>query len=723
MKKNKDDLRYIEDCFEKEQVTAPASLGEQAMFDKLNRNETEKHPVKMQRSKRKTVKSIVAVAACFAIIVGAGRGAYVFSMSGKAQPFDNMTGLCFFTSYRQLNNTMKEIDRKNNSLSPGDLFSVFDSRKYAVESDMAAEESAAVGNSASLTTADGAASFAVTNKQVDAVDEADIIKTDGRYIYYVPYGGAVKIYAAENGTASNVATISMDSNVNIEEMYLLDNTLIAVGTHFQYYTPPVDYGREVMLEENTEETEAPEIAVETTATQQSDATATTEAEPTEAPSATETEPPVETTTQQPETTTAPASDSQPPTLEDVDSDCAIALTYDITDRTAPVLTDYYEQSGTYLSSRITGGVLYLVSYYHNYDKKIPVCGTGGSCEQLPIDDIVAVEGCNGNDFAVIGAVDTAGGDSTQTKAILGVGSDIYCNESNLYLFGDIYEYSRHRFDYSANTKTQIVRYSLDGLSVTLAASARVDGTADNQFSLDEKDGYLRIATTSTDSQWNDTNNLYVLDEGLNEIGKVTGFANNEHIEAVRYVGDTAYVITFERTDPLFIIDLSNPAKPQITGEVKIDGFSTFLTPVDENTLLGIGYYTEENGYGGVYTDGLKLALFDVSDKNHPKVLDEASFPNAYSAAQETHKALVHNSEKGYYAIPLTVDTMMWNEYGEEIPLQLQYGNGILQFTLDGGRFSLKNFQANIETQRCTFIGDYLYAVSEDGDSIVSFPAP
>lgn len=726
MKKNNDDLEYIRSRFEAENAEAPPSLSEQALFDKLNRKETEKHPVKMPRSKRKTIKSIVAVAACFAIIVSAGSGVHVYRMSGKAIPFDNKPGMSFFTSYRQLNNTMKEIDRKNSYRNSSPFFSGFSNNKYAVDGEVALTENASELPAGGMEKTGNAVSHAETNKQVDAVDEADIIKTDGNYIYYIPNDmpniGTVKIYAAKDGKTELASEITVVGNVTMEEMYLLENTLVIVGTHNAYYANDYIYYDNVVVNDETPEEETNvAILVETTLPPETENETETEeaidvtdiTEPTEPETTTE-----ETTENTKEETTG---STNAPELDYIEDDRAIALTYDITDRTSPVLTDIYEQSGSYLSSRMTGGTLYLVSYYNNYDSKIPVCGTGGSCERLPIENIVAVDDCNAADYAVIGAVNTADGSSTQTNAVLGVGSDIYCNENNLYLFGSIYQYRDHYYNFNNGVQTQIVKCTLDGTNVELTASARVDGTTDNQFSLDEKDGNLRIATTSTNSNWEDTNNLYVLDEALNEIGKVTGFADNEHIEAVRYVGDTAYVITFERTDPLFIIDLSNPKKPTITGEVKIDGFSTFLTPVDENTLLGIGYYTEENDFGGVYTDGLKLALFDISDKNNPRVLDEASFPNAYSAAQQTHKALVHNSEKGYYAIPLTVDDVTWNGYGEEIPLQHQYDNGILQFTLDGGRFGLKNLQAAIEPQRCTFIGDYLYAVDANGETVVSFP--
>jgi uncharacterized secreted protein with C-terminal beta-propeller domain len=121
------------------------------------------------------------------------------------------------------------------------------------------------------------------------------------------------------------------------------------------------------------------------------------------------------------------------------------------------------------------------------------------------------------------------------------------------------------------------------------------------------------------------------------------------------MGDTAYVITYQAIDPLFVIDLSHPDDPEILGEVKIDGFSSQLVPIGNNKLLGIGYATGDNGYGGEYAAGLKLALFDTSDPTEPKVIDSREFENMDSPAQNTHLALTVNSEKGYYAIPYSVE--------------------------------------------------------------------
>ena len=676
MKKKNNDFEFIASKFNEENLQTPESLSEQAMWNKINSGEKANTVVKMGR-KTNRVKATIAVAACFIMLLAAGTGVYSAKIN-IPKPVAGMTGITSFGSYGQLEKTIKDINKKNNvnmlySIMYGDggfnksTDTIENSETNTSEAPTAATDENAVGFGG---TPDGTDSYAVTNKQVEAVDEADIIKTDGKYIYYMPGEDVIKIFSANDGDTALVSEIELPYYLYSGDMYVRGDKLLVIGSY--YYDDC--YGDDAILYRKAEE-------------------------PTEAAAG-----------------TVPA----PETV--YDETVTIVYTYDISDRTTPVLTEEYAQSGYYISSRMIGGYLYLISNAADESLYAPRCTADSEFEKLPIGNIVAVDGCDHTDFAVIGAIDTENGGSTQTKAILGVSSDVYCNEKNLYLTGDIYESSNNTFNYTTNYQTQVIKYSVDKTDIELVASARVDGLTNDQFSLDEKDGNLRIATTSTDSDWVDSNNLFVLDESLNEIGKVTGFAENEHIEAVRYVGDTAYVITFVQTDPLFVIDLSDPTAPAIQGEVKIDGFSSFLTPVDENTLLGIGYCTEENGYGGVYTDGVKLALFDVSDKTNPQVLDEKEYPGTESAAQYTHKALIKNSKAGYFAIPLYVYDYAWDEYGDMINISYPYQTGALKFEVKNGELEVENLTVsdNNNAGRCTYIGNYLYVLSTDGANIDAF---
>lgn len=106
-----------------------------------------------------------------------------------------------------------------------------------------------------------------------------------------------------------------------------------------------------------------------------------------------------------------------------------------------------------------------------------------------------------------------------------------------------------------------------------------------------------------------SNNLYVLDSGMRQIGRLEGLAPGERIYSVRYLGEMAYVVTFRETDPLFAIDLSDPRAPKVLGQLKIPGFSEYLHPLDDGLLLGIGQSVDERGTA----NGVKLSMFDVSD--------------------------------------------------------------------------------------------------------------
>lgn len=211
-------------------------------------------------------------------------------------------------------------------------------------------------------------------------------------------------------------------------------------------------------------------------------------------------------------------------------------------------------------------------------------------------------------------------------------------------------------------KTVIHKIAIKKNQLQYRTSGTVPGYVLNQFSMDEKDGYFRIATTKSRSwsQFNDKlqqsyNNLYILDENLNIVGKIERIAESERIYSVRFMQDRAYMVTFQRIDPLFVIDLKNPTQPKILGELKLPAFSTYLHPYDETTLIGLGKETEISQGGGVRTLSLKIALFDVSDVARPKVIDTYTFEkNSSSLAEYLHKAFLFSKEKNLLVIPVSL---------------------------------------------------------------------
>lgn len=228
--------------------------------------------------------------------------------------------------------------------------------------------------------------------------------------------------------------------------------------------------------------------------------------------------------------------------------------------------------------------------------------------------------------------------------------------------------------YDALTYTVINKVSLPTLAVQ--ANGRVPGTVNNQFSMDEYDNVLRVATTlsqngwwrdpmlvesGTDSigsdvaimprrwNWQTTNNIYTLDSDLDVLDTLEGLAEGETIQSARFMADRLYLVTFRQTDPFFVIDLSDPANIRKLGQLKIPGFSRYLHPYDENTIIGIGQDATETGR----QRGLKISLFDVSNVEHPEEVAKFVAEGEYSSstAEYEHKAFLFDKEKELLVIP------------------------------------------------------------------------
>lgn len=210
-------------------------------------------------------------------------------------------------------------------------------------------------------------------------------------------------------------------------------------------------------------------------------------------------------------------------------------------------------------------------------------------------------------------------------------------------------------DYRVTTQIHKFAISQPGTAV-YRASGQVEGTVLNQFSMSEKDGNLRIATTKPQLTENDRSESFVTimqekDEKLVGIGAVGNLGKGEQIYAVRFIGELGYVVTFRQTDPLYVIDLSDPTRPAIRGELKIPGFSNYLHPVGDDLLLGIGQDADDQGR----VKGLQVSMFDVSDPSAPKRLHQKTLGSrgSSSQAQFDHHAFLYWPPTGLLVIPLT----------------------------------------------------------------------
>jgi len=220
-------------------------------------------------------------------------------------------------------------------------------------------------------------------------------------------------------------------------------------------------------------------------------------------------------------------------------------------------------------------------------------------------------------------------------------------------------------------KTVIHKISISGNSIEYMATGEAPGYVLNQFSMDEYNDNFRIATT-TGNLWegNSANHLYVLDNNLKIIGKVEDLAKGEKIYSARFLGNRAYIVTFRKIDPLFVIDLSVPENPQVLGYLKVTGFSDYLHPYDENHIIGIGKETAGGNEKFAWYQGLKISLFDVSDVENPTEIGKITIGDRGTDSQALydHKAFLFDKEKNLLVIPISLaqinETFYESQYGD-----------------------------------------------------------
>ncbi|MBS3077293.1 beta-propeller domain-containing protein [Candidatus Pacearchaeota archaeon] len=271
-------------------------------------------------------------------------------------------------------------------------------------------------------------------------------------------------------------------------------------------------------------------------------------------------------------------------------------------------------------------------------------------------------------------------------------------------------------------KTVIHRVSVDGLGISAEAVGEVPGRVLNQFSMDEYDGTFRIATTTGgwDREENE-NGVYVLNLDLEIIGKLEGLAEGEQIYSARFMGGRAYMVTFRQTDPLFAIDLSNPENPRVLGELKVTGYSGYLQPYDENHLIGIGMEASESGR----VEGVKISLYDVTEMKNPEEIGKYEVEEKWSNSEATydHKAVLFDKEKNLLVIPVSYS----KEYSVAGQLWPNYENwqGAYVFNVDLNGIELKGKIAHEQDEkgdqywygggdyvrRSLYMDDVLYTIS------------
>lgn len=469
--------------------------------------------------------------------------------------------------------------------------------------------------------------YSTTNIQVENVDEADIVKTDGDYIYSISEDNVIITDVKDPKQPKVVATIKSEDDDIPEDIILYKDKLVVISTKGNQ-TQRYYYNNRM----NT-----------------------------------------------------------------------VVKIYNITSREKPVLTKSYEMYEPYYTSRCIDNVLYVISSgnLRKEDDKIVVGYNEDNMEkEMSIDKIKYLKDVKTTKQTLISTVDLNNetADIKLDSYLMNI-SNAYVSENAIYLLNQKYNNDSkipikllfgfkgvfgledyYEMDSESGYYTEIYKFDIKE-NVEYKAKTKVKGKTINQYSLDEKDNHLRIALYD-----NDGSRVAIFDEDLKQIGISDNVAKGEKMYSSRFIGDKVYFVTYKTIDPLFVMDLSNEAKPKVLGKLKIPGYSTYLHPYDENHIIGIGMETKEiinrNSNGKVISTtakvvGMKMALFDVSNVNSPVQISSVVIGDSRttSAILTNPKALLFSKEKSLIAIPV-------NNYSQdfEVTLSNNYETMINNYT-------------------------------------------
>ncbi len=623
---------------------------------------------------------------------GIERAALATATGGELVPFESCVDL---TSYLE-----------DNGIA-GDLGGGFEEKSVGAMEDAVS----AVPESAPAAPADapgsGAGEYSSTNVQVSGVDEADIVKNDGRYIYIVK-DNTVRVVDAypPAGIKELDKVIFADVSFYPSDMYVDGDRLVVIGNG-------ADDLR--IQEENSSEKMSSYLWY-------------------------------------------PYGGST-----------TAVYIFDITDRANIELERKVVTEGNYGSSRKVDDTVYLVTNKYQYYYPMPLAEGPVARDLVPLyadikgsnlkkadepEDFAKVSvGCgdilywpagDSTEYLIVSAIPVTDTDAkVEEQVVMGSSGEIYASRTNLYVteadYGDWWAPV-------VDEKTVIHKFALDPGNIEYRGKGEVPGHILDQFSMDEYRGNFRIATTVGsvwDSEDPSTNNVYVLDSDLNQIGEIENIAPGETIYSTRFMGGRAYMVTFKKVDPFFVIDLSDPKDPEILGKLKIPGYSDYLHPYDDNHIIGFGKEAidaseseiAERDLDFAWYQGMKVAMFDVSDVENPKEMYKIVIGDrgTESPLLYDHKALLFDKEKGIMAFPVTVAEVSQQLKDSPDTPDDTYGDPVYQgayvydVSLENG-FEFKGkvthysedevadkagsyWWGTSDIQRILYIGNYLYTVS------------
>jgi uncharacterized secreted protein with C-terminal beta-propeller domain len=524
--------------------------------------------------------------------------------------------------------------------------------------------------------------FSATNIQVEGVDEADIVKTDGEFLYIISENkiSILKAYPAEEAEVLSQITL----NGTLEGIFINGDRLALFENPGDYFSYSTRTGKKLIFKTSVTKTSV--------------------------------------------------------------------KVYDVSDRSNPVLKRSLSVDGHYFNSRMIGDYVYLLTNKAAYSYNNVTLPRIYSEDKAKEIDASTVYYSSIPDyhfiFTTIVAINMQNDEQEPTyeSFLLGAARTLYVSRNNIYitlpdatLRTEIPPLQTSRM----NTAewTSIHRVVIENGEIEYVASGKVPGRVLNQFSMDEHDGYFRIATTTghflrTFEGASSQNNVYVLDRDLKIVGRLENLAPGERIYSARFMGDRCYLVTFKKVDPLFVIDLKNPSAPRVLGQLKITGYSDYLHPYDENHIIGVGKETvaaEEGDFA--WYQGVKISLFDVSNVSKPKEIDKYIIGDrgTDSPVLRDHKAFLFDKAKRLLVIPVLVAEIDEDKYPYGVPPNT-FGDFVWQgayvfdisleegLVLKGGITHLENdsdlaksgyyFFSPYAVKRALYIDNVLYTVSD-----------
>ena len=541
--------------------------------------------------------------------------------------------------------------------------------------------------------AGGAKSYSETNVQVEGVDEGDIVKTDGTHLYIVQ-GQSVRIVQAHPAADMKImSTVDFTEEFfTPQDLYIDGDRLIVIGSRW---------------------TDGPIHIMDSTSSPQVE-----------------------------ERLMAPSMIWPGPIYRAPDAEVRI---YDVSDRSKPTLERKVALEGSMVSTRKIDDRLYLiVNQPYRWDVPMPLLKGVSEEDVLPqfedsrdggrkpvarCPDVVILPHIPSPQYLTVAVLETDNPDAeVQLEVVLGSAENVYASLENLYVASTEWIYHWEKVSAESEEKTNLYRFALTEDGIDLEAQGSVPGHILNQFSMDEYKKSFRIATTRGQG-WNAEmnplrNNLYVLNRDLERVGSIEDIAPGEQIYSVRFIGDRAYMVTFRTIDPLFVIDTSDPRNPKILGKLKIPGYSDYLHPYDEDHILGFGKEATESKDGSfAWYQGMKIALFDVSDVENPVELHKTVIGDrgTDSPLLHNHKALLFDRERNLLSFPVSVYTITEEqkegEPGSAWGSPIFQGAYVYDLTLENG-FDLRGQITHYDPDTFQKAGDAWYGYGRDIERVI-----